>query len=160
MSLLIIQFIVFVLYVGSITTVYGVLPSISDSWYSLPQRYKPLFTFFTWGIGIPMFFYGSGAMFLSGIGLVFVGTATQFRMTEAYTKYIHFAGAALGIILPLLDLVIVFGVWIPIIIQSIGTLLIVQSKVSNKLWWVEVLAFISIMIGIYLNIDSFNYVGN
>ena len=57
MWLLVIQVIVFLSYVVGIVSRYGVLESISDSWYSLPLKYNGLFTLFTWGLGIPMLIY-------------------------------------------------------------------------------------------------------
>jgi len=152
MEILLIQFLVFVAYVSYIINQYGILPSISDSWYALPRRYNFLFTLFTWGIGIPMLFYGNAPLFFAGAGLTFVGAATQFKMERSYTKQVHFAGAGIGIIIPLLYLAISFGNWIPLVIQVIGTLIITQSKINNKLWWVEILAFICIMFGLYFNL--------
>ena len=154
MEILLIQFLVFVVYVGYIINQYGILPSISDSWYVLPRQHNFLFTLFTWGIGIPMLFYGNAPLFFAGAGLTFVGAATQFKMKRSYTKQVHFTGAAVGIIIPLLYLAISFGNWIPLAIQAVGTVVITQSKINNKLWWVEILAFICIMFGLYFNLHD------
>ena len=116
LSLTLIQLVVFTLYVGFITKKFGVLPSISDSWYSLPVSQKALFTLFTWGIGIPMLFYGSVWFFLSGVGLTFVGAATQFKMTISYTKQIHYIGALTGILFSLIGIFSLWGNILPLLV--------------------------------------------
>ena len=150
MELLLVQIIVFLSYVIGIVSKYGVLPSISDSWYSLPLGWKSLFTFFTWGIGIPMLLYGTLPLFISGAGLCFVGAATQFKMKESYTRLIHFAGAAVGIVTPLIYFLWSFNVGLPFAIQLVGSLIIWNSKeFNNKLWWVEILGFLMVVYGLF-----------
>ena len=160
MELLLFQIFVFITYVSFIVSSYGVLPSISDSWYSLPVGRKGLFTFFTWGIGIPMLLYGTLPMFVSGIGLCFVGAATQFKMKESYTRLIHFAGAAVGIVTPLLYFLLSFNIGLPFAVQLVGSLIIWNSnEFKNKLWWVEILGFLMVVYGIYSVLPEMYYVG-
>ena len=47
------MFSVFISYVSFIWIKYGILPSISDSWYHLPENLKVLFTLFCWGFALP-----------------------------------------------------------------------------------------------------------
>ena len=150
MELLLVQVVVFLSYVIGIVSKYGVLPSISDSWYSLPLGWKSLFTFFTWGIGIPMLLYGTLPLFISGVGLCFVGAATQFKMKESYTRLIHFAGAAVGIVTPLIYFLLSFNVGLPFAIQLVGSVIIWNSEeFNNKLWWVEILGFLMVVYGLF-----------
>ena len=159
MELLLFQIFVFISYVSFIVSSYGVLPSISDSWYSLPVGRKGLFTFFTWGIGIPMLLYGTLPMFISGIGLCFVGAATQFKMKESYTKYVHFTGAAVGIFLPVAFLY-TLGIWYPLLVLTMfGLYLLIFKNTPNKLWWFEVVSFLCIITGMYDALPLFYYVG-
>ena len=161
MELLLIQLFIFISYITFIVSTYGVLPSISESWYRLPLKLKGLFTLFTWGIGIPMLFYGNETMFLSGAGLCFVGAATQFKMTAAYTRLIHYAGAGVGIILPLLYFAFGYEVYAPILFQIISAVLIMAiPKIDNKLWWIEIVGFLTIACGIYWVLPEMYYVGN
>lgn len=148
LSLTLIQLVVFTLYVGFITKKFGVLPSISDSWYSLPVSQKALFTLFTWGIGIPMLFYGSVWFFLSGVGLTFVGAATQFKMTISYTKQIHYIGALTGILFSLIGIFSLWGNILPLLVFLFFSVLLHFAKVKNSLWWIEMVAFFCILAGL------------
>ena len=160
MELLLFQIFVFIAYVSFVVSSYGVLPSISDSWYSLPVGRKGLFTFFTWGIGIPMLLYGTLPMFVSGIGLCFVGAATQFKMKESYTRLIHFAGAAVGIVTPLLYFYLSYNNPLPFAIQVGSTIIIMGTEgIENKLWWIEIVGFLMVVYGIYSILPEMYYVG-
>ena len=155
MELLVIQVLIFLAYVIFIVNRFGVLPSISDSWYSLPHGSKGLFTLFTWGIGIPMLLYGTLPLFISGTGLCFVGAATQFKMKESYTKVIHFAGAAVGIITPLIYFLWSFGIGLPLFIEVFCTALIMSSsEFKIKLWWIEIAGFVTVVYGLLVCIPQ------
>ena len=161
MELLIIQACVFLFYVIGIVERYGVLESISESWYKLPLAYKGLFTLFTWGLGIPMFFYGPLPLFLSGVGLVFVGTATRFKMKESYTRTIHFSGAVAGVLIPLLYFGICYDMWWLFHLQFwVSAVIYAHDRIENSIWWIEILGFITVMIGMYLILPEMYYVGN
>ena len=100
-------------------------------------------------------------MFLSGAGLCFVGAATQFKMTAAYTRLIHYTGAGVGIILPLLYFAFGYEVYVPILFQIISAVLIMAiPKIDNKLWWIEIVGFLTIACGIYWVLPEMYYVGN
>jgi len=150
MTLTIIQAIIFISYVTFLMIKFkGPLPSISDSWYELDGLYKSLFTWFCWGLGFLMLFQtdGTSAMFfLSGAGLCFVGAATMFK--ESMTKTVHFTGAAIGIISALIGIWIERGSNIPLIIWLIFCVLFEISKVPNKTWWIEIIAFFAIIFGL------------
>ena len=99
-------------------------------------------------------------MFVSGIGLCFVGAATQFKMKESYTRLIHFAGAAVGIVTPLLYFLLSFNIGLPFAVQLVGSLIIWNSnEFKNKLWWVEILGFLMVVYGIYSVLPEMYYVG-
>ena len=148
LSLTLIQLVIFTLYVGFIVKRHNILPSISDSWYQLPVSQKVLFTLFTWGLGIPMLIYGNLWFFLSGAGLIFVGTATQFKMTISYTKQIHYAGALLGIFGALVGIGFMYSNFYYLLAFVVSALLLQISKIDNKLWWQEIVAFLVILTGL------------
>ena len=143
--LLLIQAVVFISYVGLIIKRYGILPSISDSWYSLPQSENALFTLFTWGLGIPMLFYGNVWFFLSGTGLAFVGAATRFKMTLGLTKEIHYGGAVVGIFSALIGIAVMHQDLFPLVNFLLPAIMLQISHIQNKLWWQEILAFFVIL---------------
>ena len=146
-----IQITIFILYTTLIVYRYGILPSISESWYVLPLRQKFLFTLFTWGIGIPMLFYDSGALFLSGSALTFVGVATQFKTSISFTREVHYAGALIGVLVPLIYFGISSDNWMPLLVQVISTMIIISTRIQNKIWWTEIVAFFCVLSGL-LNI--------
>jgi hypothetical protein len=146
--MIIFQATVFILYVSFIVYRYGILPSISESWYRLPEGQNFLFTAFTWGVGIPMMFYDVSWLFFSGTALTFVGVATMFKSEHASTSEIHYIGALLGIGLPLAYFGFGCGNWIPLAAQAVATLAIVLTKTPNKIWWVEIAAFVCVLFGL------------
>lgn len=154
MSITIFQASVFLLYVGFLLYRFRKpLPSISDSWYELKEPARWLFTLFCWSLGGAMLFQGTEEtplFFLSGTGLMFVGAATQFKWSGANSNLVHFGGALVGIMGALCGLGIEYGNWKPLLVWSIGTLLLQYIKIRNFIWWVEILAFVSIIGGFLL----------
>ena len=130
-----------------------VLHSVSDSWYILKQKEQHeeiLFTIFTYflGIGLILQYYHSFLFFLGGMGLFWVGTQTQFR-GESIKGTIHYVGAVLAIVLSLIGL-LTQGVWIPLLICGVGTSIMYLGKIKNFIWWVEMLAFLTIIWGLWI----------
>ena len=158
--LLVTQVIIFCAYVLYIVERFGVLDSISESWYRLGLSEKVLFTLFTWGIGIPMLLYGSESLFISGAGLCFVGAATQFKMKDTYTRLIHYAGAIIGLFLPLFFFSLSFNISAPLMVQIFGSLIIIFiEEIKHKLWWIEILGFMTVMVGMHYAIPLMESVG-
>lgn len=149
--LTLIQLVVFLSYVGLIVKRYGIIPSISDSWYHLSIAQKGLFTLFTWGIGIPMLFYGNWLFFLSGAGFAFVGAATQFKSTLANTNKIHYGGAVVGILGALLGIWMKFDTILPLLWFIFTAVMLQVSYVKNKIWWQEIAAFVVIVLSLLMN---------
>jgi len=153
-TLTFIQSLIFVLFVGFVWYRYGVLPSISESWYRLPGHWKDLFTFFCWGIGGTMLFQTDGTtplFFISGSGFGFVGVATMFRSGDKVTKWVHFTGAVAGILFALI------GIWVertdpyPFFIWISSIPIILIFRIKNYLWWNELVAFFAVIFGFLLS---------
>jgi len=150
--LLLFQVFVFLWYLSFVIKNYGILPSISDSWYKLPLSIKYYFTFFTWGLAIPMMFYGGLWFFLSGIGFGFVGAATRFKLNDKFTPVFHFTGAALGILSALIGLGYIFNDWTPLIYFLLISCALIVSNIKNMIWWIELLAFTLVVWGLALQV--------
>jgi hypothetical protein len=145
---------VFVGYVSWIWARYGVLPSISDSYYHLPKNLQPIFTLFCWGFSLPAIILGSsGLMFFAGAGIAFVGAAAAFK--ERMTMEVHVAGAMAGVIFSQLAIWLQYGLWpLNLIFLGIGLPLYLTRFIKikgkeicpNRTWWVEILAFLLICI--------------
>lgn len=149
-----IQLSIFLIYVTYIVIKFGVLSSISDSWYVLEANKRNsgvLFTFFCWSLGFLMFFQTTGEtglFFLSGAGICFTGAATMFKTTDAHTKQIHFGGAIACIIGALIGLYIEYHLLIPILLFVVGTILTYIFVKRNTIWWIEIISFASIGLGL------------
>ena len=155
----IIQATVFIVYVYFIYSQFGILPSISDSWYKLkPLKLGFLFTLFCWGVGIPMLFHTSDIspfFFFSGSGLCFVGVATAFKLKIGIERYVHGAGAIICVISGLIALWTDYKLWFPSLLFIIGTIIILLIKTKNKIWWFEIAAFLSILSGLIYHYFSY-----
>jgi hypothetical protein len=154
-TLTIIQIVIFVSYVSFIILKFGILPSISESWYKLRElkgSWYGLFTLFCFGIGITMFGQTNGVapglFFLSAAGFSAVGVATMFKLKDDIQPYIHFVGALCGVIGALL------GIWVerctsfPFIFFMAISLLITLTIEKNRTWWIEMYAFLCISLGL------------
>lgn len=153
MIITLLQALIFVLYIGYIIYRFGVLPSISESWYRLePLRKSFLFTLFCYSLSMLMLFQTNETtawFFASGAGLAFVGTATMFKWSGAYTDKIHGLGAIVGITSALVGLGVEYNNWIPTaVFIAIGAILS-AFKVKNTIWWTEVAAFCCVISGLF-----------
>lgn len=139
----------FTTYIAVIVKKYGVLKSISDSYYVM--KYKHVFTFFIWNIGLSFIFLGeTGWMFGAGGFLCFVGTAPMFK--EEFEGKVHSIGAIGGIALGFVSLLINFHQIYPLVFMVAGIGLMKIFKIKNQTWWIEILAFVIMIVGLSINI--------
>ena len=130
-----------------------ILHSVSDSWYILKEKEyneEILFTIFTYlmGIGTLLLYPKSVLFFFAGMGFFWVGTQTQFK-GESIKGTIHYLGAVLGILLSLIGLGLIFS-WIPLLIMLGGVGIMKLLKVNNFIWWAEMLAFLTVIVGLWV----------
>lgn len=146
--LLLISLWVFCSYVGFVWAYKSIHKSISDSYYSLPNKLKPLFTLALWGVAIPVMIAGNDmTMFFAGAGIAFVGAAPAFS-SHKIEKGVHMAGAIIGISFGLLGLFFMFKEYA---IAGIGislVLILLGIRPKNFIWWIEIIAFLTIIIGL------------
>lgn len=140
---------IFLSYVGMIWYRFGVLTSISESYYKLPKKQQVLFTLFCWGFAIPAMILGDSVlMFLAGSAICFVGAASAFKMKQVY--YVHAIGAVLGMTLGLVYLLFDEDqYWIA---TSMVILVLTLTKSKNFLWWTEIVTFAAICVTLGLKI--------
>ena len=135
---------IFVTYISTIILKYGVLPSVSDSYYHLPKKYNFLFTLFCWSFAIPTLIIGveltdNFLMFLAGAGICFVGAAAQFK--EELTKQVHTYSAWVGVISSQLSIIFDFKMYYVSILFLLPSLLLMILKPKNYTFWIEIIAF-------------------
>lgn len=139
------QFAIFFIYTFFVWRKYGIQRSISESWYAVDKQYKWMFTMFCFGLGITQCFHGTVWFFLSGSFLCFVGVAFDFKSRWRMTPWVHNVGAVGSIVLGLIGLAVT-GIWWPFIPVSAAA--VTLSKIKNGTWWIEVVAFLSILGGL------------
>ena len=139
----------FIIYVGLIWALYGVQPSVSDSFYKVFW----FFTLFCALLSIPLIAMADTAplpmyqflYFLSGAPFLLVGVAAQIK--KKYVMKVHGPAAIAGIGFSLLTICVQFGGWY-ILGVGIGLLvagLLALLDVKNKIWWAEIVAFITVI---------------
>jgi hypothetical protein len=143
------QITIFILYITLIVYKYGILESISASWYSLPKKWQPLFWLFATSIGFCMLPYTDyhSLFFLSGGGLVFVGTAAGFE-DEKMTNRVHYTGAVLGIGAAILGLYLFLNTLTPLYITLLFLITSIIFHRTHIIWWTEIGAFVGIVYGL------------
>lgn len=140
---------IFVSYVGYVWNKFGVLPSISESYYRLPDNLKKMFTFFCWGFSFPAIILGTLLtdnllMFVAGSGIAFVGAAAAFK--ERMSDKVHTIGAVIGVVLSQLSILLDFRMYIVNLIFVALSLILIIGRVKNKVWWIELIAFTAICV--------------
>lgn len=151
LSIFLISFIGYVFYVSF---KYGIQPSISESYYRFPVNQKYWFTLFCYGVAFPAMILGitlsnSVLMFLAGASLAFVGAASRFK-EWIVTHNVHMISAVLAITLSTIAIIIDFKmlyVSLIFIVLSMGAMFL-----KNKIWWIEILAFLSISYVLFMSI--------
>jgi hypothetical protein len=136
--------IVFTTYLVWIYSKYGILKSVSDSYYHIKHKY--VFTLVMWSVAIPMAIVGmdlngdTPLMFFAGSGIAFVGAASAFK-DDKITERSHIVGATAGIVLGFVSLWVDFHLWHVCLFMLAFTLFAVLFKIKNHTWWIEIEAF-------------------
>ena len=150
-ALYITSILVFVLYTVIILKTFGVLPSISDSYYALRKHnILSLFTFFCWGTAFPLMIYWIELLpndldflpFIACGGLLFVGASPAFRDLELERK-VHSISAIICAIAAYTWTFLYGSIFLGInfILLSIVLYFILKR---NKIYWLELIAFANI----------------
>lgn len=139
--------IIFIGYVLFITIKYGLLPSISESYYRLPKDSNILFTLFCWFFAFPAIVIGiqltgNFLMFLAGASIFFVGAAAAFK--HGLSKPVHMTSAYLAVVFSQLSIIFDFKYYEVSIIAIILMLILVLSKAKTYVFWSELITFASI----------------
>jgi len=139
---------IFIAYNVVIVMRYGILESISASYYALPERYRYIFTLTLWSFsGLIAITATTPYLFLACGGIMFVGAAAEFR--EDLTDMVHYFGAVTGIVMGLVHLVVVGMYHLTVAYILIFLSFLIFGK-RSKVFWIEVFAFYTIVIGLIL----------
>jgi len=145
-----ISFIAFITYVLYVTIKYGVLPSISESYYYTNN--KLIFALFAWFTAIPLMIVASTPlMFFSGAALGFVGASPAFHKNDrSLEDEVHMVSGILIILFGLLSMIIDFNIVYPTIVVIFLIISFILFNIKNKIYWIEILFFFYIMFIIYM----------
>jgi len=144
----------FILYVGITWIVFGVLPSISDSFYYWHRRigFGHIFTIFCFILAIPLVMLADimpedfqWIAFLSGAGFGFVGAACLIEDPEVMK--VHGAAASIGIVMSLLIVGVGLGgwYWLTVIVSLLIAGALEKWGDNNKIWWIEIDSFLTVI---------------
>ena len=149
-TLIIILTINFVGYVSTVWAKFGVLPSISDSFYAWKGQWCWLFTLFCWIMTFTILpIEPNPFFFFTAAGLGFVGAAAQIK--DKFVEKVHVKGAVIGISAGLLGIGFTYGDWWLVISALIIAGLIKLFKIKNDIWWIEITAYSAVIISLYKN---------
>lgn len=141
----------FAIYTICIAKRYGVLYSISSSWYKLPKNRRWEFILFTWSLGISLVLVAqrvhNDAYAYAGMLMCFVGLAGHFKSYKA-VNVIHNIGSV-GCILMCCILLIIDNYWGSLLGIIIGIIFLKVFKKNNFVWWFEVISFCCIIAGLF-----------
>jgi hypothetical protein len=154
---------IFLSYVLWVVIKWGVLPSISDSYYHyyeegniakwIPVPMKFLFTFFIFGFSYTALMSDPTLLLFFAISMLGITAVSPAFKDEKQIKILHSVGAFGGITLSQLSIWIEHDMWyvtVAFIALSLITLILDYFKIiKNKIWWIEILAFASMFIALY-----------
>lgn len=158
--LAIIQVLFFFGYVAYLWNKFGVLHSISQSWYELkPFKKSHLFNVFAAGVGLPMWAYqiymGSDVaqmlFAVSGFFMFGLGVASTFRDSKMVST-IHYLCTLFAIGFAFWGLNVQFKdgyFWYILGGTAVGCALLLLVK--NKIWWIELLVFTVLILRLIIN---------
>ncbi len=141
--------VIFIGYQVYIYIKYGILSSVSASYYKLREDgNKWLFIVFMVFLAVGLWLIASlnphpmaWTFYLAGSGAAFVGIAAKYR--DKMDEWVHIGGTYTLIFFSLLGLGLVFGLWWPTysLIGSSAILVLLKNKINNYGYWSEELAF-------------------
>ena len=161
--LLLVSILIFGGYVLYIYETFGVLTSVSDSVYHLPNKW--LFSIVMMLFPVPLIIVGINVCpvelqflpFLAGGFITFVGAAPCIIRDEMEMK-VHVVGATGGIILETLFLIFALHMWYFGLILILFTLYSTSKwnkfpfHIANHTWWIEILAFILMVLALFIKL--------
>lgn len=150
-SLLLTSFTIFTLYIIGVMLIYGVLPSISDSYYHIPEGYKLIFSFALIGFAFPIIMFDNRVLnFIAGGLICFVAVSPEFKLV--YEGDIHYICAVGGVLFGMLSLWINYKGW-RYVVGFILLAVIIHFTISSSIWWIEVSAFYTVLCVLFIKID-------
>jgi hypothetical protein len=149
---LILSFIVFTFYVTYITIKFGWLRSVSASYFYLKDKW--LFTIALFAFSMLLAMAGNTMLtVLAAAAICFSGAASNTKDLEM-TETVHNICSTAGIVLGMAALIIDFGLWYFVLPQLIFTVLAMKRNMKNHTFWIEIVAYYLVWIGVGKSVIS------
>lgn len=155
-TFIILQSLVFFIYIVGIWAIFGVQKSISQTYYTLNENLKNsgvIFIIWLWLWLFPLFVFAPNDWFRVAVMVeAFVGAAAAFKMSNL-SKNVHNISSYAGILVAQVGVGIMLGrMWFvlyPVCFLAISAGL-KFGGVKNFIWWAEIIAFLSIFIPLFI----------
>ena len=135
---------VFVGYVTYVISTVGIQKSISQSYYALKDK-GYLFTIFCFLFSYPIAILASNIFITPAAILIgFVGIARAFKDNKVW-YYTHMIAAYSGVILAQIGIWVYYDNQIIPVVFGLISILLLSFNVKNKIWWIEIIAFLSVI---------------
>jgi len=137
---------------------WGILKSISQSYFQLAQNEKWLFTFFMWTIALPLMIVGHTFLsVMAGVFLCYTGAAGDTKDDKA-SENVHVIGATGAIILGysfLMHLSVNLKsvpLFVITLVCILASLFMYWEKTKNHTTWIEGIAYYAFVTGLLIKI--------
>jgi hypothetical protein len=148
---LLLTFIISLSYVIRVWVVYGIQPTISQSYYKFKYPDRCIFQIMIYVLSICIIVNGYNLWFLiSGLLLSLVGFFPTIK--NKVHKVFHFIGALGGIALTFVSFIYVYHYYIPAIIVVVSSAVLFLIKIKNIVWWIEIICVLVILSVFSINI--------
>lgn len=139
-------------YVDYIWGKYGVQKSISMSIYCLPKNRRWIFTLVLFAFAVPIIIVTQDKILMPIAAWLVAGVGAACNILGSkITKTVHMVGAVGGIVLAYFSLFYEYNYWITIVISAILIIFALIILKKNKIWWVEVIAFLTLLSSLIIN---------
>lgn len=139
---------VFLLYNYYTYLKFGILVSISESWYHLKQSERWMFTFMLVNVSLCLMIVGHTALFfLSGGFLGYVAMAPFFKR-GILDERVHIIGAVGCFVFGFLGLLFDFDQWYLFVVFL--AYIVATHKIKNSTYWLEFGGFIIGFVGLFI----------
>lgn len=140
-------------YILTVTAMYGVRPSISESWYEWPNdAFGPLaFTLFTWSISILLVCYDwtNTWFWFAAMAMSIVGVMGQYK--EKVIGTMHVVGSLTAPCLAFAGIGFEYHNWYPAIGVVAVIIILKLLKIKNFTWWEEIAALVGVIVGLTMH---------
>jgi len=151
MIAILISFLVFTAYLYFVYRKFGILTSISESFYYIKNR--PLFLAWSWLSAIPLLILAQQEKYYfliaAGTCLVIVGFVSDARWTKA-VGFVHGLFAKLAVVFAFASFIFDLGLWWYAILVFVAMAIMYFKKIKNDTYWIEVLAYYAIIIALLI----------